>query len=220
MTEIDVAFFNLCLSSGFVNTRLLEVGSAKVQGFENICDIARSAGISETTGVDIQTFDGVDAVVDFGLPPEVFEKHWKFGKFGTVCVFNVLEHTFDPITVLANALSCLEKDGHLLVVTPSIWDLHNYPGDFVRLLPNWYEQFAERYDLNLLKDSFCWLSCFGIQKIYAEKEPAFPTFLRKGREASWIRYWTSRFVHKAFNTYGRSHWFNHVAIGAVFRAKN
>lgn len=217
MTNNDIDFFNWCLADGLVRGKFLEVGSAKVQGMENFCDRARRAGLNETIGVDIQEFAGVDAVADFGLKQDAFEEQWKFGKFDTVCIFNVLEHTFDPITVLANAVSRLEKGGHLIVASPVIWELHSYPGDFVRLLPNWYERFAEQYGLNLLQRYFCWLSEFGIQEIYAGEEPEFPTYLSKSRKASRFRYWTSRIVHKAFNTYGRTHWYNPSEVAVVFR---
>jgi hypothetical protein len=129
-------------------------------------------------------------------------------------VFNVLEHTFDQITVLSNALSCLAESGTLLVVTPAIWPLHNYPGDYHRLLPDWYHQFAELHGLKLVDDHFCWLSQFGIEPIFSF-ETEFPTYRSRRIKGSPTRYWMSRIEHRVLNTYGRSHWATHTAIGAA-----
>jgi SAM-dependent methyltransferase len=218
MTEKDVEYFKQCHAAKLVSGRMLEVGSAKVQGVPNLCEIAHGLGVGETLGVDMQPFDGVDAVFDFGIRPEEFRASWRLGTFSTVCVFNVLEHTFDPITVLTNALSCLRRNGNLLVVTPSVWPIHSYPGDFSRLLPDWYRSFAERHSLRLVEAHFCWLSEFGIEKIGDEAEPSLPAFQYRKREASKSRYWASRIGHKLLNTYGRSHWATHSAIGAAFTA--
>jgi SAM-dependent methyltransferase len=195
---------------------MLEVGSAKVQGIPNLCEIARDLGIKETTGVDISQGAGVDFVFDFGLPPALFEKEWRSGQFATVCIFNVLEHTFDPLTVLTNALSCVEENGTLLVLTPSIWPIHSYPHDFNRLLPDWYLEFSRRNKLKLVDKQFCWLSQFGIEPIERSSEPTLPGFLTRGQGDSKARYWISKISHKFLNTYGRSHWATHSAIGAAF----
>jgi hypothetical protein len=34
-----------------------------------------------------------------------------------------------------------------------------------------------------------------------------------------LRYFTSRVVHKLFNTYGRNHWFANCAIACTYLAK-
>ena len=108
MTPNDAEYFKACHSAGLVKGRMLEVGSAKVQGIANLCDIARELGVPEVTGVDLTSYDGVDVIFDFGVEQEEFRDKWDLGAFSTVCVFNVLEHTFDPITILST----------LLVVTP------------------------------------------------------------------------------------------------------
>jgi hypothetical protein len=136
--------------------------------------------------------------------------------FSTVCIFNVLEHTFDPITVLTNALSCVERGGSLLVVVPSVWPIHSYPGDYVRLLPDWYMAFARRHELQLLDQSFCWLSHFGIESINSRSEAMLPSYLTRPLGVSRSRYWISRIGHKLLNTYGRSHWATNSAIAAAF----
>ncbi len=217
MTSIDVDWFTRCYRAGLVKGKLLEVGAAKIHGDEpNLCEIARGLGVADSTGADIAAVAGVDAVLDFGLRAETFQTQCSLGSFETVCVFNVLEHTFDPITVLSNALSCLDKEGCLLVVTPAIWRIHNFPGDYNRLLPDWYTEFARRNRLNLLDEHFCWLSEFGIEAI--SSSPDLPDYQSRGLKASKSRYWRSRIGHKLLNTYGRSHWATLSAIGAAFRS--
>jgi SAM-dependent methyltransferase len=219
MTEVDVQWFKRCHAAGLVKGRMLEVGAARIEGAANLCDIAKELGVEDTTGADIDPYDGVDVVVDFGLQREDFQKQWRFEKFSTVCIFNVLEHTFDPLTVLTNTLSCVESGGMMLVVTPAVWPIHNYPGDYNRLLPDWYRAFSKRHQLTLLDQQFCWLSQFGIEAINSTSEVALPTYLNRSRGVSKTRYWTSRIGHKLLNTYGRSHWATHSAIGAAFLCK-
>jgi SAM-dependent methyltransferase len=223
MTFVDLDFFKKCLSQGLVKSPFLEIGSAKVLGADmpNLSEIARDYGVEKVVGVDLNPGEGVDFTADFGLPYESFVKTWNQGKFSSVGMFSVLEHTFDPITVLRNALSCVAEGGNLIVATPVTWPIHNFPRDYNRLLPDWYEEFARLNKIKLLDDAFCWLSGeFGICRVHDLKEGdnyVLPTFLSRGKDHSPIRYWMSRAVHKLFNTYGRSHTFPHVAIGIVYR---
>lgn len=221
MTEHDLTFFRYCFSLGLVKPSFLEIGSAKVQGaVPNLCETARALGMRETFGVDLDRGPGVDAVFDFSVPAEQFKQTWTAGKFSSVGVFNVLEHTFDPFVVLQNASYCLNDSGTLLVAVPAVWPLHNYPGDYVRIMPQWYTEFARRTQLTIHPDAFCWLSAFGLASI-EKRRPAsdaaeIPGWHNSGRAISPARYWRSRLVHKLFNTYGRSHWATHAAIGVAF----
>jgi hypothetical protein len=214
MTPQDIAWFKMCHARGLVKDRFLEVGSARIEGSANLCDTARQLGLSQATGVDLNKTDGVDHVFDFSLAPSDFQKRFSLGAFSTVCIFNTLEHTFDPVTVLSNALSCVDDKGALLVVAPSIWPIHNFPGDYNRLLPDWYREFANRHDLELVTDLFCWLSQFGIETV-SSYELELPTYISRRRKVPTSRYWISRIAHKILNTYGRSHWAANSAIGAT-----
>lgn len=216
MVQLDIEWFKRCHLAGLVRKKMLEIGSAKVQGIPNLCEIAGELGVEGALGADVDpTHEGVDIVADFALPPAAFKAQTHIGRFSTVCIFNVLEHTFDPVTVLINALSCVGEDGSLLVVAPSIWPVHNFPRDYNRLLPDWFVEFARRNDLKLLEEQFCWLSQFGVEVI-RPSNMQFPTYASRASQVSKFRYWTTRIGHKALNTYGRSHWGTHSAIAAAF----
>lgn len=221
MTSRDAEYFRACFDAGLVKSPFLEVGSAKVLGEQltNLCELATSYGVGRASGVDLAQGSGVDYIADFSLPPDIFRRQWRHGTFATVAIFNVLEHTFDPITVLSNALSCVGEQGTLLALTPTIWEIHNYPKDYNRLLPDWYHAFAKVNGLELHERQFCWISEFGLTRVNDLRIGdlyVFPTYQNRGRAQSARRYWTSRIVHRAFNTYGRSHWWTNVALGAAF----
>jgi hypothetical protein len=220
VTGGDVEYFKRCMDLGLVKSPFLEVGSAKVQGDgPNFCDLAATLGIEEVLGVDLEPGKGVDHTADFSIHPTSFAQMWDRGKFGTVAIFNVLEHTFDPITVLKNSLHCVSGTGTLIALTPVVWPIHNYPRDYNRLLPDWYKHFACANELRMHEDAFCWISQFGIIQVSDLKDGdlyLLPTSQSLGRKFSPWRYWKSRVIHRAFKTFGRSHWFTHAAIGAAF----
>lgn len=224
MTPRDAEYFRTCFDAGLVKAPFLEIGSAKVLGEQlpNLCELAARFGVERTIGTDLLPASGVDFIADFSLPVATFREQWSHGTFATVAIFNVLEHTFDPMTVLGNALSCAAEGGTLLALTPTIWEIHNYPRDYNRLLPDWYLTFAERNELELEERQFCWISEFGQTQVNNLREGnlyKFPTYQTCGRRQSPLRYWTSRIVHRGFNTYGRSHWWTNVALGAAFRRR-
>lgn len=216
MTPEDAEYFKRCHKRGLVKEPLLDVGSARIAGQQNIRDIAMGLGLKQIKGADIAPGSEVDYVANFGLEPAEFERSYGLPQFATVCVFNVLEHTFDPVRVLGNAVSCVSSGGSLLVVTPSIWPIHDFPRDCNRLLPDWYREFARQNRLRLVEDLFLWLSEFGMNSIPPEN-PEFPTYRSKDVKKSWLRYWSSRIGHRLLNTYGRNHWATHCAIGAAFQ---
>jgi hypothetical protein len=216
MTFSDLDWFSLCCKKGLVGSRFLEIGSAQLQpGVKNLCTAAKEHGIKNVVGVDLQQTLGVDHIVDFSVPADAFKSAWNLGEFDTVAGFNILEHTFDPIRILDNALSCVGSNATMLAVTPTIWPIHNCPGDFVRLLPDWYRTYAKERGLTIIEECFCWLSDFGIEPIGAD--PEFPTYLSRKPQAKPSRYWVSRISHKFLNTYGRSHWATYCAIGAAMK---
>lgn len=216
MTHHDLIYFRQCALAGLISAPFLEVGSAKHENVVcNLCDVAKEYGITQTKGADLSKREGVDFIFDFSIPCEEFRKKWAHGKFGSVAIFNTLEHTFDPVTVLSNALYCVRPGGTLLVLVPSVWPIHSYPQDYQRLLPHWFEKFAETNGLEIIDSAFSWLSEFGISSV--RDNPDFPSYMNSGMKKSPPKYWKSRILHRLFNTYGRSHWATHVCTAVTYR---
>ncbi|NBX93355.1 MAG: methyltransferase domain-containing protein [Proteobacteria bacterium] len=220
MTSNDINFFKYCFTRGWVHESLLDVGSSTFGGAQlSISMVAKDLGLKQVTGVDLAKNTGVDVVFDFSVKDETFEGGWEAGSFNTVVVFNVLEHTFDPYQVLKNAAKCLKPGGTLLVVVPVVWPIHSFPKDHCRLLPDWFEEFARREGLSLVKEGFVWLSEFEmspVDGVIKEGERQYPNFLNQGKLKSPLRYWSSRITHRILNTFGRSHSFNPYGFGCRF----
>lgn len=224
MTGADIEYFKMCFTAGLVKEPFLEVGSAIVQAETelNLCGLARKFGLTEISGTDLQMGNGVDFTTDFALSPDEFKKGWKRDLFETVAIFNVLEHTFDPITIMKNVVACTKPGGTILVIVPSVWPIHNYPKDYTRLLPNWFEELGQQLKLEIDMDRFCFLSEFGLTKISDSETGSqynLPNYLRAKQGKSTFRFWKSRITHRLFNTYGRSHMFTSTAIGCTYVVK-
>jgi hypothetical protein len=228
MTERDRDFFLHCFHAGTVRSPFLDVGSMSVNedmGLTNLREVARDLGIKESLGVDFAAGPGVDIIADFPKPPTQFKEDWPAGPspaFGSVAIFNVLEHTFDPATILANALSLVRPGGTLLAVTPTIWPIHNYPIDCLRLNPDWFRYFANRHGLEIEQDLFMWLSeDFGLVRVESLRKDGLdqiPTFFQLGKEKSPWRYRMTTGVNRVFPTFFRSNWHPAmVALGVVFK---
>jgi len=134
--------------------------------------------------------------------------------FGSVLVLNVLEHTFDPLRVLDNAVSLLKPGGRCAIVTPSIWPLHNYPMDTWRILPNLYEEYARRKGLLLDRGSFEYVGKGAVEKFRdGSGNYQYPPQCGSAARLLW-----SRAVHKLLNTFGKGMFFpSHVAVGALLQ---
>ncbi len=218
MTAEDIKYFRACFDQGLVHSPLLEIGSRKNLGeTHTFRDVARDLGVASTLGTDLNVGPGVDVATDFSVPTPAFRDQWQHGTFQTVVIFNVLEHTFDPITVLTNALHCVAPGGMLLTLTPSVWPIHSFPKDYTRLLPDWFETFAERNGLELDPRTFSWVSEFGIHPVQQLRDDTGLTLPSFHQLASPMKSFHSRVIHRLFNTFGRSHQFTYCTLGAGFR---
>ena len=209
MTETDRIFLSELVRHNLILSPVLELGSGFPE--HSARGLLLGSGL-HFFGTDRFPGSGVDFVADFEHR-DVLKVFEPVAPFGTVLVLNVLEHTFDPVRVLDNALSLVMRGGNLVVITPVVWTLHSFPIDTCRLNPDWYEEYAKRRGLVLDPATFVYLG-YGKVEAFRDQNAAYtlppPTTNR-------LRYWHSRLIHKALNTFGRGMVFpSHVAIGAVF----
>ena len=209
MTENDRLFLKKLVRENQISSPVLELGSGHPE--HSARKLILEAGL-HFVGTDIFPGSGVDFVANFerGEELKVFEG---VAPFGTVLVLNVLEHTFDPVRVLDNALSLVRRGGKLVIITPVVWTLHSFPIDTCRLNPDWYEEYAKRRGLVLDPATFVYLGHGRVDQFRDENG----AYTLPPPTNSYLKYWYSRLAHKALNTFGRGMVFpSHVAIGAVF----
>jgi SAM-dependent methyltransferase len=210
MVEADLRYVDRLLELGVIDGPVVELGVGYGGSTCRASVLARGLGYY---GTDLNAGSGVDFVADFENARDM-SRFAAIAPVGTVLILNVLEHTFDPIRVLDNAVGLLRGGGTVVMVTPAIWPLHNYPMDAWRLLPNFYEQYAARRGLKLLQEHFEYV---GIGRVDSHKGEGdtyrFPSPVTPG-----LRGLVDRAVHKGFNTFGRGMFHpSHVAVGAVLQ---
>jgi SAM-dependent methyltransferase len=213
MVGADLDYVRRLIADRLIAGPVLELGTG--YGGATTREVMTAAGLTHY-GTDLEAGPGVDVAADFEKAEDMAAFR-SVGRFGTVLVLNVLEHTFDPIRVLDNAVSLLRPGGVLVALTPSVWPLHNYPMDAWRVLPNFYEQYAKRRSHELLEPYFEYVGFGPVARFanpdgsYAYPPPCPPGFRRT----------LSRVVHRAFNTFGRGMFMpSNVAVAAAFRVRS
>jgi SAM-dependent methyltransferase len=138
---LDYAYLRRLIADGTVKGPVLEIGSIDYQGGDgNARSHCQAAGL-EWEGADLVDGPGVDRTFDVTDPAAVdaITDRWQ-----TVLLFNLLEHTYDPISALRNATRLLGPGGVVVVSGPTIWELHDYPVDCWRPMPGFFFEFARR----------------------------------------------------------------------------
>ena len=207
MTPSDLDYIRSVLDANLVTGPVLELGAG--YGGSTCRELFASRGI-DYFGTDMAAGPGVDYVANFEtMTRDSFDR-----QFQCVLALNVLEHTFEPLKVADNALALVRPGGCLVLLTPAIWPLHEYPVDCYRLLPQWYEVYAKTRGLQVVREHFRFLPGGTIDAFRSGKgEYAFPP-----PSGSAGKLWRSRLVHRLFRTTGRGMATPiHVAIGAVLR---
>lgn len=212
MTPEDWEYLSRAFRTFDLPGPVLELGAG--YGGMTARDIVEKRGLGYRA-TDLAFAPGVDLAANFE-DGEGLERVVAAGPFGTVLVLNVLEHTFDPIAVLDNVLRVTDsRRGAIVVLTPAVWPIHNYPLDYCRLLPDWYRRFAATRGLKLPDEGFQYVGYGPVAGFRTpEGQDRFPS---AGLGHHPIRLSLSRVVHRLFNTHGRGMLQpSHVAVAGVF----
>lgn len=209
MVNGDLDYVRQLIADKVISDPVLEMGAG--YGGATCRPVVEASGL-QYYSTDLSGAVGVDYEADFERPEDlaVFKD---IVPLGSVLILNILEHTFNPVAVLDNAATLVRPGGSLVLSTPAIWPLHNYPLDVYRILPNFYEEYARRSGLKLVGRHFNYIG-FGRVTSYRNPDSTY-CFPPPGRPG--LHYWFSRAIHKAFNTFGRSMFQpSHIAVGAAF----
>lgn len=131
--------------------RVLEVGSYNVNG--NGKAFITTRGL-DYLGIDIREGPDVDLVCDITASPDEVRRALPAADYDLVLCLNVLEHVFEPVRALDNMLALLRPGGYLVVVTPAVWDLHDWPHDFFRLNPDFFRHYTESRGVEIVPGTF------------------------------------------------------------------
>src|SRR5215510_9746413 len=135
----DRQYLGGLIADGRVAGPVLEIGSRDWNG--NMAPVVSEAGLL-WEGCDIEPGPGVDFALDILDERAVMDvgRRWP-----TVLLFNLLEHLYDPPAALRNALGLVEPGGCCVVCGPVVWEIHRYPKDYWRPLPDFFVEFARRH---------------------------------------------------------------------------
>ena len=207
MTSNDMIYIKRLVEQKKLIGPVLELGAG--YGGNTCREVIIDAGLTYYAS-DMHSSPGVDYVADFESD-NVETFFTSAVKFKSILILNVLEHTFNPVRILDSAKRLLDNDGSLVVIAPAVWTLHDYPIDCYRMLPNWYEQYANSRKMILDRGCFEYLG-YGVVDSFMDINGDYQFPL----PAQGFAYWKSRVVHRLFNTFGRGMAFSsQLAIAAV-----
>jgi len=112
----------------------LEVGVWTAFGAVRTEELRAGDGLAEFIRLDSDPEVECDVVADAESLP------FAAGSIDRVASNSVLEHTAHPQRVVEETLRVLRPGGVMVVVVPSVWWLHGYPHDYVRLTPMWFQR--------------------------------------------------------------------------------
>jgi SAM-dependent methyltransferase len=217
--KADFEYFNFVFSKGLVAGPVLEIGGRSWQGEAgNLESLCKELGIGWESA-DIDAGPGVTYQLDI-LDQEATRSIGR--TWSTVAVFNLLEHVYNPILALENATELLEPGGICIVAGPAIWQLHQFPGDFWRPLPDFFIEFGRRNELDVSSDLMFWLvygKIYPVSRFRSNHELVLPSVDVSKSIYGAYKSLRSRILHRLFRTYGREMAFPYVGLGVVLKKR-
>ncbi|HVE47581.1 MAG TPA: methyltransferase domain-containing protein [Acidimicrobiales bacterium] len=218
--EADFTYLRSLIEGGVVSGPVLEIGSRAWQGVDegNARAVCKAAEV-DWEGTDIVEGEGVDFVLDILDVDAVaaVDRQWS-----TVLLFNLLEHVYNPILALEHACRLVAPGGVIVVVGPAVWQLHDYPKDYWRPMPDFFLEFGHRNAFEVPFDLMMWIveeQVIPVSRFSLQEQKQLPCISRPGVFEVWGKrraYW-SRGVHLLLRTFGGATQFPHAGLGVVIR---
>jgi SAM-dependent methyltransferase len=215
----DFAFLRKLISAGLVAGATLEIGGRSWQGEAgNAARICAEANVP-WEAADLVDGPGVNYILDI-LDDSAVRKVGR--QWQSVLMFNILEHLYDPISALRNAATLVQPGGVLAVAGPAVWQLHDFPVDCWRPLPDFYTEFARREGLTLIEEHFDWLvygELYPVSSFIHEGQKIMPSLGQPAGSSIWgtKKVAWSRAIHKIMRTSGRELAFPYAGLGVAMR---
>jgi SAM-dependent methyltransferase len=174
---------------------VLEIGSLYLPGYEEISDLRPRFPGREFVGTDIRHGLGVDRIED--AEALTFDGE----SFGTVLIFEVLEHLQHPDRALAEAHRVLRADGMLALSVPFNYHLHGFPTDFWRFTPSGVHTLLRSFKQKVVfalgprsKPAFVFaVAAKELDADFDAKREAFEAQIHETFRRSRVRGWVSTF---------------------------
>jgi SAM-dependent methyltransferase len=148
---VNLTYLERCWPQLHGVQKVLEVGSYSVNG--NCKEFITGRGL-QYAGTDIRPGPDVDIICDITGEPSSVREALRSDEFDLVICMNVLEHLFDPKRALDNMAGLMRQGGYLVIVTPLVWDLHDWPHDYCRLNPDFFREYSRNSTLQILENTF------------------------------------------------------------------
>lgn len=220
----DLEFLRSSLA--LVGPSVLEIGSRDWQGIGGNMRGTIEASGRRWEGCDLEEGPGVDFTIDILDDERVagVGRTWP-----TVLLFNLLEHVYDPAHALRNALRLVEPGGNCVVCGPVIWELHDFPADYWRPMPDFFLEFARREGHSV--ESLAWvlnehpylpwrpprIRILPIADLMVDGQKQVPSRLTSNAVYGRVRTVASVVVQRGLNLTGRVQRFPNVGLGVVLQ---
>jgi SAM-dependent methyltransferase len=123
---------------------ILEVGSYRVEGQEDLADLRPLFPGRPYVGLDVRPGPGVDLVADVESLPQ------RDASVGTVLAIGTFEHVPRFWRGLEEVGRVLRPDGALLLASPFYFHLHAHPHDYWRFSPDALKMLLEDYPSKII----------------------------------------------------------------------
>lgn len=209
-----------------IGSSALEVGSRNWQGRDGNMRATVEATGRSWEGCDIAPGPDVHFALDIldGAGVASVGRQWP-----AVLLFNLLEHVYEPAEALRNAMRLVSPGGACVVCGPAIWELHDFPADFWRPMPDFYLEFAQREGLTIPPGGLAWVlnewrylpgrgpatRIIPVEDLTDGDQKQVPSRLTSGQVYGRPRTAISVALQRALNLTGRVTRFPNVGLGVV-----